>query len=73
MVRQSIDGEHFLILIGYDSRHVFIQFLFPLFAHQACSAFNGKNNLNVNLRKRTCFNLLDYLAGYIICNERALD
>ncbi len=49
--------KHFLFLVLHYARNVFIQLLFPRMMDKTFASFDGKNNLNINLRIGTWHDL----------------
>lgn len=54
VIGHTIYGQQFLFFVPNYTGNVLVQFFFPTRVDQAISTFYCKNNLNINLRKRTC-------------------
>ena len=50
MVRHIVYGDQFLFLCGDDAGDVFLQFVVMLWQDEVLPPFNGKHDLDVNLR-----------------------
>ena len=52
MVGHAIDDDRLLLFSLDDARDVFVQFILPCPAYDVAAPFDGKDHVNLDLRKR---------------------